>query len=94
MVTAIILINTEHGRINAVAEQIASLAGVSEVYSVGGRVDLIVLIRVKTNDEMADLVTGQMLKVEGIQKTETHIAFRAFSKHDLENMFSIGFEAK
>jgi DNA-binding Lrp family transcriptional regulator len=93
MVTAIILINTEHGRINEVAEQIASFPGVSEVYSVGGRIDLIALIRVKTNDEMADLVTNQMLKVEGIQKTETHIAFRAFSRHDLESMFSIGFEA-
>jgi DNA-binding Lrp family transcriptional regulator len=92
MVTTIVLINVEHGSINTVAEQLAGMEGVAEVYSVGGRYDLVVVIRVKTNDQMADLVTNQMLKVNGIQKTETLIAFRAFSKHDLESMFSLGFE--
>ncbi|MDQ3249008.1 MAG: Lrp/AsnC ligand binding domain-containing protein [Chloroflexota bacterium] len=94
MVTAIILINTQHGRINEVAEQIAGLQGVSEVYSVGGRIDLVAMIRVKTNEQMADLVTNQMLKVSGIEKSETLIAFRAFSRHDLEGMFSLGLEAE
>jgi len=92
MVTTIVLINVEHGRINDVADQLAGLEGVAEVYSVGGRFDLVVMIRVKTNEQMADLVTNQMLKVDGIQKSETLIAFRAFSRHDLESMFSIGFE--
>lgn len=94
MVTTIVLINVEHGRINEVAEQLADLEGVSEVYSVGGRFDLVVVIRVKTNEQMADLVTNQMLKVEGIQKSETLIAFRAFSRHDLESMFSVGFDGE
>ncbi len=92
MVTTIVLINVEHGGITTVAEQLADLEGVAEVYSVGGRYDLVAMIRVKTNEQMADLVTNQMLKVKGIQKTETLIAFRAFSKHDLESMFSLGFE--
>ena len=78
MVTTIVLINVEHGGINTVAEQLADLEGVAEGYSVGGRYDLVAMIRVKTNDQMADLITNQIVKIKGIQKTETLIAFRAF----------------
>jgi DNA-binding Lrp family transcriptional regulator len=92
MVTTLVLINVAHGTITEVAEKLAELEGVSEVYSVAGRYDLVVMIRVKSNEQMADLVTNQMLKVNGIEKTETLIAFRAYSKHDLETMFSIGLE--
>ena len=91
MVTAVVLINTERGRVNEVAETLAGLAGISEVYSVGGRFDLVAIIRVKTNEELADLVTRHMLAVAGVTKTETMLSFRAFSRHDLESMFSIGF---
>lgn len=93
MVTTIILIKVQHRQINNVAERLAALKGVAEVYSVGGRYDLVAIIRVKTNEQMADLVTNQMLAVEGIESTETLIAFRAFSQHDLESMFEIGMEA-
>jgi DNA-binding Lrp family transcriptional regulator len=92
MVTTLVLINVSHGAINQVAEQLAGLEGISEVYSVAGRYDLVALIRVKTNEQMADLITNKMLKVEGIEKTETLIAFRAYSRHDLEAMFSLGIE--
>lgn len=92
MVTAIVLINTEHGHIQTVAEKLVELEGVSEVYSVGGRYDLVVVIRVRTNDEMADLVTRQMLQLDHIAKTETLIAFKAYSQHDLEYMFSLGMD--
>jgi DNA-binding Lrp family transcriptional regulator len=88
MVTALVLMNAERARINEVAEQLADLAGISEVYSVAGRYDLVAVIRVKTNEALADLVTGQIRKVSGIQATETLIAFRAYSRHDLERMFS------
>ena len=88
MVTALVLMNAERARINEVAEQLADLAGISEVYSVAGRYDLVAVIRVKTNEALADLVTGQIRKVNGIQATETLIAFRAYSRHDLERMFS------
>ena len=90
MVTAIVLVNTNHGRVNDVAEQLAAMDGVAEVYSVGGRFDLVAVIRVSDNDQMADLVTNHMLRVDGISKTETLIAFRAYSRHDLERMFAIG----
>jgi len=63
---------------------------VSEVYSVGGRVDLVAIIRVKSNEDLSDLVTGQMLKLPSIDHSETLIAFRAYSRHDLEAMFSVG----
>jgi DNA-binding Lrp family transcriptional regulator len=93
MVTTFVLINVAHGKINEVAEQLADIEGIAEVYSVAGRYDLVALIRVKTNEQMADLVTNRMLKVEGIEKSETLIAFRAYSRHDLEAMFSLGFDA-
>jgi DNA-binding Lrp family transcriptional regulator len=90
MVTAMVLMEVARDRINDVAERLAETPGVSEVYSVAGRYDLIVVIRVRKNEELADLVTSDLLKVEGIQETETLIAFRAYSRHDLEAAFSLG----
>ena len=92
MVTAIILINTRRDMINQVATGLTELDGISEVYSVAGRYDLVAIIRVKENQALADLVTGHMLQMKGIVETETLIAFRAFSQHDLERMFSLGFD--
>ena len=92
MVTAIVLLNVEHSKVNQVAEQLATMEGISEVYSVGGRFDLVALIRVAANEDLADLVTNQMRSLPGIEDTETMIAFRAYSRHDLESMFSIGME--
>ena len=90
MVSAVVLLKTDRGMINAVAERLAEMTGVSEVYSVGGRYDLVAIIRVPDNDAMAELVTNQMLHIDGIADSETLIAFRVFSRHDLESMFSIG----
>ncbi|MFZ0546478.1 MAG: Lrp/AsnC ligand binding domain-containing protein [Candidatus Promineifilaceae bacterium] len=92
MVNAVVLINTEREKINDVAQTLAAMSGISEVFSVGGRFDLVAIIRVNTNDKMADLVTNEMLQVDGITNSETLIAFRVFSRHDLERMFSIGFD--
>jgi len=90
MVTAMVLMEVERDRINEVAERLADTPGVSEVYSVAGRYDLVAMIRVRKNEELADLVTSQLLKVEGIRQTETLIAFRAYSRHDLEAAFALG----
>ena len=90
MVTALILLTVERNMIETVAGKISDIDGVSEVYSVGGRVDLVGIIRVKNNDDLAELVTNHLLKVEGIKTSETMIAFKVYSKHDLERMFSIG----
>lgn len=90
MVSAVVLLTVERATINQVAETLAGIEGVSEVYSVGGRYDLVAIIRVKDNESLAELITNQMLLVEGINDSETLIAFRVFSRHDLEKMFSIG----
>ncbi|MBM9537792.1 Lrp/AsnC family transcriptional regulator [Desulfobulbus alkaliphilus] len=90
MVTSIILINAERNKINTLAEQLREIAGISEVYSVSGKYDLVAIIRVKTNEDLADLVTKKMLLLEGIIKTETMLAFQAYSRHDLEAMFAVG----
>jgi DNA-binding Lrp family transcriptional regulator len=89
VVTAIVLINTERGRVVDVAQQLTEIDGVTEVFSVAGRYDLVALIRVPTNDRMAELVTGHLLRVEGVANTETLTAFRAYSRHDLERMFGL-----
>lgn len=90
MVTAIVFVKADVARIPEIAEEIAGLAGVSEVYSVTGTIDLIVLVRVSSHDQVAEVVADRLNKVVGIQTTETHIAFRAYSRHDLEAAFSLG----
>jgi len=90
MVTSIILMHVERTKINAVAEQLAELEGISEVYSVSGNYDLVAIARVPTNDALADLVTKKLLTITAILKSETMLAFKAFSRHDLETMFAIG----
>ena len=90
MVTAIVLVKADIQRIPEVAEMIAQLPGVSEVYSVTGKFDLVVLVRVRQHEELADMIPGRLNKVAGVMHTETHIAFRAYSRHDLEAAFSLG----
>nr|WP_196791600.1 Lrp/AsnC ligand binding domain-containing protein [Motilibacter deserti] len=92
VITAIVLVQTEVDRIPEVAARIADLEGVSEVYSVTGDVDLIALVRVRQHDELAAVIADRLNKVEGVVHTETHIAFRAYSKHDLEAAFALGVE--
>ena len=92
MVTALVLLNVARDRVNEVAEEITEMKGVTEVYSVAGRYDLAVVIRVKDNERLEDVVKKGICKVDGIEKSETLIAFRVYSRHDLESMFSIGFK--
>lgn len=92
MISAIVLINAEVDRIPEVAAAIADLNGVSEVYSVTGDVDLIAIVRVRHHEELADVIADQLNKVSGVLGTQTHIAFRTYSKHDLEAAFSLGLD--
>lgn len=92
MVTAVILINAERGCVGRVAEELAALPSISEVYSVGGSYDLVAIVRVRENEELAHLVTDAIQKVEGIARTQTLLAFKAYSRHDLEGIFSAGME--
>ena len=91
MITAIVMVTAATDSIPEVAEAIADLDGVSEVYSVAGDVDLVAIVRVREFDQVADVIAGRLDKVPGVLDTETHIAFRAYSRHDLEAAFAIGF---
>ena len=92
MITAIVFVKADVARIPEVAEAIAALDGVSEVYSVTGQIDLIAMIRVSKHEDIAEVVADSLNKVEGVTSTETHIAFRTFSRHDLESAFSLGLD--
>ena len=92
MITAIVMVAVEADKIPEVAQTIADLDGVSEVYSVAGDADLIAVVRVREFDAIADVIAGRLSKVPGVTHTDTHIAFRAYSKHDLDATFSIGVE--
>jgi DNA-binding Lrp family transcriptional regulator len=90
MITAIVMVSVETANIPEVAQQLADIEGVSEVYSVAGDVDLIALVRVREHDDLADVIAGQLNKTDGVLATTTHVAFRAYSRHDLESAFSLG----
>ncbi|GGO09268.1 transcriptional regulator [Microbispora rosea subsp. aerata] len=90
MVTAIVHIKADVDRIPEVAEAIAEIEGVSEVYSITGEFDLLAMVRVGRYEEVAEVVPGRVNRVPGVRHTETHIAFRTYSRHDLEAAFSIG----
>jgi DNA-binding Lrp family transcriptional regulator len=90
VVTAVVLISTEVDRIPEVAEAVAAIPGVSEVYSVAGDVDLVALVRVHRHEQLADTIAGAINKTDGVVATTTMIAFQAYSRHDLEAAFSLG----
>jgi DNA-binding Lrp family transcriptional regulator len=92
VITAIVLIDCATDSIPEVAEALADLPGVSEVYYVAGGVDLIAMVRVREFDQIAEVIAGHISKVPGVINTDTHIAFRAYSRHDLEEAFAIGLE--
>ena len=89
MLTAIILINVERHKVNDIAERLAGMTEISEVFSVSGDYDLIAIVRVENNDQLAALVTNHLLQLDGLEKTQTLLAFKAYSRHDLEAMFSM-----
>jgi DNA-binding Lrp family transcriptional regulator len=92
VITSIVMINCETDSIPEVAQALADVPGVSEVYSTAGHVDLIAIVRVPQFEQIAEVIAGRISKVAGVVETETHIAFRAYSRHDLEAAFAIGLE--
>jgi DNA-binding Lrp family transcriptional regulator len=92
VITAIVLVQAEVDRIPEVAEAIADLDGVTEVYSVTGDVDLIAMVRVREHEDLADVIADRLNKVQGVRGTQTHISFRTYSRHDLEAAFALGLE--
>ena len=88
MVTAVVLIEAETSRINELAQALVEIEGIPEVFSVAGRYDLVALVRVSQNEDIAEVVSGRMRHLEGIVKTETMIAFRVYCREDIEGIFS------
>ncbi|MFC7879558.1 Lrp/AsnC family transcriptional regulator [Isoptericola sp. NPDC056618] len=92
MLTAIVLIDTEADQIPEVATKVTDLKGVSEVYSVTGKADLVAMVRVREHEELADVIADGISKVPGVVRTETLIAFRTYSNVDLEQAFALGLD--
>jgi DNA-binding Lrp family transcriptional regulator len=94
MVTTIVLAVCDIHRIPETAQQIADLPEVSEVYSVSGDFDLVIMVRVRHHDDLAPVVTESIAKIDGVQRTQTLVAFQVYSRHDVEALFSVGFEGE
>lgn len=93
MITAFVLIQAARGQVGALAQALADLPGVAEVYSVSGQHDLVAIARVASADDLSILVTDRLAAVSGIVSTQTLLAFRAYSRHDLESLFEVGLRA-
>ena len=93
MVNAIVLMKVQPDWVNVIAQKLVIIDGIREVHSVGGRFDLVAIIRARDNDGLAEIVTEKMLKIQGIKSSETLISYRVFADYDIENMFSIGMDA-
>ena len=92
MITAIVLIKTSVDRIPEIAESIAAIDSVTEVFSVTGTYDLVAMVRVKAHEDLADVIPGRISKIAGVLGTDTQVAFRTYSQHDLEAAFAIGLD--
>jgi DNA-binding Lrp family transcriptional regulator len=93
MITAFVLIQVARGQVGALAQTLADLPGVAEVYSVSGPHDLVAIARVASADDLSILVTDRLAGLSGIVSTQTLLAFRAYSRHDLESLFEVGLRA-
>jgi DNA-binding Lrp family transcriptional regulator len=87
---AIVLIEADRTALSTLGGALAEVDGVAEAYSVTGEWDFVVVVRVPRHEQLADIVSGKILQLPGVARTQTMVAFEVFSKHDLESMFSIG----
>ncbi len=94
MLTAVILVKSTREGLTSLGPRLADVEGISEVYTVTGAWDFVAIVRVREHDDLAQVVTQRLTKIDGIQRTETMVAFQQFSAHDLESMFGLGLEDK
>jgi DNA-binding Lrp family transcriptional regulator len=92
MISAVVLITAKRNLVNATAQALLEIPGVAEVYSVTGEYDLVAILRLAQHEDLAEVVTERMTKIEGIEQTRTMIAFKAYSREDLEQAWDIGVE--
>lgn len=89
MITAVVLISADKGALPKLGEDLAAVPGVSEVYSVTGEFDFIAMVRAKQHEDLAEIVTSRIAQTKGVARTQTHVAFRAYSKLDLDSVFGM-----
>lgn len=94
MITAVVLITAERTALADLGEKLAEVEGVSEVYSVTGDIDFVAMVRARQHDELAEIVTRRIAQIPGVARTHTHVAFKMFSRHDLESVFAIGADSR
>lgn len=94
MLTAFILVKSTREGLGHLGPQLADVDGVAEVYTLTGEWDFIAVVRVREHDDLAKVVTQHLVHLEGIERTQTMVAFQQFSAHDLEAMFGLGLEDK
>ena len=90
MTHAVVLIKAEREGLPTLGGQLADVEGVAEAYSVTGEWDFVAVVQVRRHEDLADVVTGRIAQLDGIARTQTMVAFEAFSRHDLEALFDIG----
>jgi DNA-binding Lrp family transcriptional regulator len=90
MTHAIVLIHADRSALDTLGGELADLDGVAEAYSVTGDWDFVAILRLRDPDQLAEVVTGQITRLTGVQRTHTLVAFEVFSRHDLEALFSVG----
>jgi DNA-binding Lrp family transcriptional regulator len=94
MLTAVVLVRSTREGLNALGPKLADIEGIAEVYTVTGDWDFVAIVRVREHDDLAKVVTQHLVRLEGIERTQTMVAFQQFSAHDLEAMFGLGLEDK
>jgi DNA-binding Lrp family transcriptional regulator len=94
MVNTIVLATCDVHRIPETAQSIADIPEVSEVYSVAGDYDLVIMVRVREHEDLARVVTEEILRIPGVERTQTLVGFKVYSRHDVEALFSVGFEGE
>ena len=92
MITALVMMNVLRGEINRTAQELLDIPGIAEVYSVTGDFDLVAVLRLKEYEDLAGVVTERMMGLSGITRTSTMMAFKVYSKEDLEQAWDIGVE--
>jgi len=92
MVTTVVLAVCDIHQVPETAQAVADIPEVSEVYSVAGDFDLVIMVRVRNHDDLARVVTEEIARIKGIERTQTLVAFKVYSRHDVEALFSLGFE--
>jgi DNA-binding Lrp family transcriptional regulator len=90
VIHAIVLIQAEQSALATLGGELADIEGVAEAYSVTGEWDFVAILRLREPDQLARVVTDQMSRLAGVRRTQTMVAFEAYSRHDLEALFSVG----